>query len=101
MINFLFVCLYSVEDSYGLFEMFQHFKIGCGWSHRIIDVVSQPDVERLFAMMPGYRLTGHTWEKKSRSSAPGFGKVWTVDPSPISSVRFFRQSIRRHDRPRY
>ncbi len=81
MINFLFVCLHSVEDSYGLFEMFRHFKIGCGWSHRIIDV-SQPDVERLFAMMPGYRLTGHKWEKKSPQQR---SRIWeSLNGQPVA-----------------
>ena len=51
------------------------------------------------AMMPGYRLTGHTWEKKSRSSAlPDLGKSGRSTRRRFHQG-FFRQSIRRHDRP--
>lgn len=70
--NFFFVCLNSVGEDYGLFEMFRRFRIVCGWNQRIVSV-SQPDIERLCFMMPDYGTNGLKWEKRLPEKRP---KPW-------------------------
>ncbi len=73
MINFLFICLNSTEkESYGLFEAFPRFKIVCGLSRRILAVL-QPDVERLFVLMPEHRMHGENWLRRTLKQRP---KLW-------------------------
>ena len=75
LINLLFVCLNSVEkESCGLFEAFRNFKIVCGWSRRIL-TVSQPDVERLFVLIPEHRSNNGKWEKRPAGQRT---KIWTA-----------------------
>lgn len=75
LINLLFVCLNSVEkESCGLFEAFRNFKIVCGWSRRIL-TVSQPDVERLFVLIPEHRSNNGKWEKRPVGHRT---KIWTA-----------------------
>jgi len=75
MINFLFICLNSVEEnSYGLFEIFDRFKLVCGWSRRLL-VVSHADIERLFVLIPEHLPNGNKWEKRPLNRRP---KIWTA-----------------------
>lgn len=75
MFNFLFICLNSVEEnSYGLFEIFDNFKLVCGWSRRLL-VVSHTDIERLFVLIPEHLPNGNKWEKRPLNRRP---KIWTA-----------------------
>lgn len=80
-INFLFVCLNSINTDYGLFGIFYNFKISCNASGRIVNV-SHPEVERLFAMMPDYCLFKHKWEERNPTKKP---KIWNdLQEKPIA-----------------
>lgn len=94
LINLLFVCLNSVEkESCGLFEAFRNFKIVCGWSRRIL-TVSQPDVERLFVLIPEHRSNNGKWENARPGNGQKSGRLSAKKALPTIS-RILRSDITR------
>lgn len=82
MAIFFLICLNSVEPRrYGLFEIFENFKISTNWANELLKM-GQSEVDYLSPNMPRFKINGRGWKERTNVNA---GRWKELEDAPLSS----------------